>query len=85
MDYDYKANKSSANKRVRKGPQGQQPLPSAAGPSSSATPKAAPVQAVFASIPTTVPSPEDPVNMYDVEEFLSRLEVVVRAPPPPFF
>jgi hypothetical protein len=89
MDYDYKANKSSAAKRVRKGPQGQQPLPSAAGSSSagpsSSIPSAAPVQAVFAGIPTTVPAPEDPVDMYDVEEFLSHLEVVVRALPSPFF
>ena len=68
---------------ARKGPPGQERLPPAAGPSSSATPKAAPVEAVFAGIPTTVPSPEDPVNMYDVEEFLSNLEVIVRAPPLP--
>jgi hypothetical protein len=85
-DYDYKTNKSSAAKRVRKGPQCQQPLPSAAGPSSagpssSSTPSAAPVQAVFAGTLTTVPSPEDPVNMYDVEEFLLHFEVVVRALP----
>lgn len=104
-DYDYNTNKSSSTKRVRtgpqgqqplssaagsssagprsssipKGPQGQQPLPSAAGFSSSSIPKAAPVQAVFAGIPTTVPAPEDPVDMDDVEKFLSLLEVVVRA------
>lgn len=94
-DYDYNMNKSSATKRVRKGAQSQEPLPSAAGsssagpqgqerlppaagPVSSSAPNAAPVQAVFAGIPTTVPSPEDPVNMYDVEEFLSNLEVMVR-------
>ena len=92
-DYDYNMNKSSATKRVRKGAQSQEPLPSAAGSSSTgpqgqerlppaagpvSTPKAAPVQAVIAGIPTTVPSPEDPVNMYDVEEFLSNLEVMVR-------
>jgi hypothetical protein len=102
-DYDYNMNKSSATKRVRKGAQSQEPLPSVAGPSSSSIhqgaqsqeprpsvagpsssiPKAAPVDAVFAGIPTTVPSPEDPVNMYDVEEFLSNLEVMVRALPSP--
>ena len=59
-------------------PQGQERLPPAAGPVSSSAPNAAPVQDVFAGIPTTVPSPEDPVNMYDVEEFLSNLEVMVR-------
>jgi len=35
-DYDYNMNKSSATKRVRKGAQSQEPLPSAAGPSSAA-------------------------------------------------
>jgi hypothetical protein len=67
---------------IHQGAQSQEPRPSVAGPSSS-IPKAAPVDAVFAGIPTTVPSPEDPVNMYDVEEFLSNLEVMVRALPSP--